>query len=96
MYAITVDFTIHPHHLAAFMSLLLENARVSRENEPGCRRFDVCCDPIQAERVFLYEVYANRAAFEVHLAAAHFKTFDAAVKTMVASKVVHVYDLVNI
>ena len=41
MYVITVEFTIHPEHLAAFMPLMLENARISRETEPGCRRFDV-------------------------------------------------------
>ena len=95
VYVIAVDFTIHAEHLAAFMPLMLENARISRETEPGCRRFDVCRDPAQKERVFLFELYDNRAAFEAHLAAAHFATFDAAVKTMIASKAVHAYELVD-
>lgn len=95
MYVIAVDFTIHTEHLAAFMPLMLENARVSRETEPGCHRFDVCSDPVRPERVFLYELYDDRAAFDAHLAAAHFKAFDTAVKTMVASKLVHAYQLVN-
>lgn len=95
MYVIVVDFTIQPAHLAAFMPLMLGNASVSRETEPGCRRFDVCRDPAQPEHVFLYEIYDDRAAFEAHLAAAHFKAFDAAVKHMVAAKVVHAYQLVN-
>ena len=95
MYVIAVDFSIHAEHLAAFMPLLLENARISRETEAGCRRFDVCSDPAQPERVFLYELYDDRAAFEAHLAAAHFKAFDAAAKSMVASKTVHAYRLVD-
>ena len=95
MYVITVEFTIHPEHLAVFMPLMLENARVSRETEAGCRRFDVCRDPAQPERVFLYELYDDRAAFDTHLAAAHFKAFDGAVKAMVAGKLVRAYELAN-
>jgi quinol monooxygenase YgiN len=95
MYVITVDFTIPQEHLASFMPLMLENARISRETEAGCRRFDVCRDPAQPEHVFLYEIYDDRAAFDAHLAAAHFKTFDDTVKAMVASKAVHAYQLVN-
>lgn len=95
MYVIAVEFTIHPQQLAAFMPLLLENARVSRETEPGCRRFDVCRDPGRPERVFLYELYDDRAAFDAHLAAAHFKAFDAAAAPMLAAKSVHSYDLLN-
>lgn len=95
MYVITVEFTIHPQHLAAFMPLMLENASRSRAAEPGCRRFDVCRDPGQTEQVFLYEIYDDRAAFDLHLAAAHFKSFDAATKSMIAKKTVHAYELVN-
>ena len=95
MYVITVEFTIPPEHLAAFMPLMLENARISRETEPGCRRFDVCGDPAQPEHVFLYELYDDRVAFDAHLAAAHFKVFDGAVKAMVASKAVHAYELAS-
>lgn len=95
MYVITVEFTIHLEHLAAFMTLMLENASLSRETEPGCRRFDVCFDPQQPERVFLYEIYDDRAAFEAHLATAHFKSFDSAVKTMVAAKAIRALELAN-
>jgi len=95
MHVITVDFTIQSQHLPAFMPLLLENAQVSRETERGCRRFDVCRDPERPERVFLYEIYDDRAAFDAHLSAAHFRAFDAVATTMVASKTVHAYELMN-
>ena len=40
MYVVVVDFKIKPERLAEFMPLMLENARASRETEPGCRQFD--------------------------------------------------------
>jgi quinol monooxygenase YgiN len=95
MYVITVDFVLHAQHTGAFMPLMLENARVSRETESGCRRFDVCRDPARPECVFLYEMYDDRAAFEAHLMTAHFKTFDELTKSMVESKAVHSYELMN-
>ena len=88
MYVVIVDFQIKPERVAEFMPLMVENARASRETEPGCRQFDVCVDPGDKTRVFLYELYDDRAAFDAHLATAHFKRFDAAVAPMLASKAV--------
>ena len=44
MFAVTVEFTLDPAQRDAFMPLMLENAARSREDEPGCRQFDVCTD----------------------------------------------------
>ncbi len=88
MYVVTVDFDIHPHHFAAFLPLMRENARASLADEPGCRQFDVCADPARPNAVFLYERYDDRAAFDAHVQSSHFKRFDAAVRDMVAAKVV--------
>lgn len=95
MYVIAVEFTIHAQDLAAFMPRMLENARVSRVTEPGCRRFDVCRDAARPELVFLYELYDDRSAFDAHLGSAHFKAFDAVTRPMVANKAVHAYELLN-
>ncbi len=95
MYVIAVDFTLHAQQLPEFMPLMLENARISREAEPGCLRFDVCRDPARPEHVFLYELYEDRSAFDAHLASAHFKAFDAMTRAMLAGKAVHAYELVN-
>jgi quinol monooxygenase YgiN len=92
VYVVTVDFEIHPQHWRAFVPLMHENARVSREREPGCRQFDVCTDAAKPNSVFLYEVYDDRAAFEVHLASAHYKAFDGAVRDMVAAKSVRLLE----
>ena len=92
MYVVTVEFVIKPEQMPAFMPLMVGNARASLEQEPGCRQFDVCVDPAKRNTVFLYEVYDDRAAFDEHLATAHFRSFDAAVKDMVAEKRVRTYE----
>ena len=42
MYVVTVDFHIKTARIESFLPLILENARLSRERETGCRQFDVC------------------------------------------------------
>ena len=92
MYVVTVEFEIKPEKLADFRAQMLANARASREREPGCRQFDVCADPAKPSLIFLYEVYDNRAAFDAHLAAEHFKTFDRTVAPWIASKAIRTYE----
>lgn len=91
MYAVVVTFQINPRDWAAFMPLMTANATASLQNEDGCHRFDVCTDPTRAHEVFLYELYTDRAAFDVHLESAHFKTFDTRVAPMIAAKSVATY-----
>jgi quinol monooxygenase YgiN len=91
VYVVTVLFEPKPEHAAAFRAAMLANAKVSRETEPGCRQFDVCVEA-DTGRTFLYELYDDRAAFEAHLAAAHFKAFDDAIRDWVARKDVNIYE----
>jgi (4S)-4-hydroxy-5-phosphonooxypentane-2,3-dione isomerase len=93
MYVVTVEFEIRDTDLGTFMPLMRENARMSRTTEPGCRQFDVCSDPRRPTFVFLYELYDDRAAFEAHMVTQHFKSFDAATTTMIASKQVRLLQL---
>jgi quinol monooxygenase YgiN len=95
MYVVTVDFTVQPQHIEAFRARMLENARASLTQEPGCRQFDVCVDPGVPATIFLYELYVDRAAFDAHLAAPHFLAFAAAVAPWVAAKVVRTYQRVE-
>ena len=95
MYVVTVEFDIAPDHLSSFLSLMRENARLSRETEPGCRHFDVAISADAANLVFLYEIYDDRAAFEQHLASGHFRRFDAQTRAMVRSKAIRTWSLSN-
>lgn len=91
MYAVTVTFQIRAGRMEEFLALMTANARTSLHDEPGCQQFDVCWND---SGVFLYELYDDRAAFEAHLASAHFKTFDAAVTDMVEDKQIAMFDKV--
>lgn len=88
MFVITVEFTIKPAHIAEFMPAMIANAKASLDNEPGCHQFDVCVAVDDPNRIFLYEIYADRAAFDHHLATLHFKAFDARARDWVLSKIV--------
>ncbi|MFQ6553077.1 putative quinol monooxygenase [Aestuariibius insulae] len=91
MYAVVVTFQIKAGQIEAFMPAMLQNARTSLTQEPGCHRFDICTDPGRANEVFLYELYTDRSAFEAHLASAYFKTFDAHVAEMIERKDIRTY-----
>ncbi|MCJ7874133.1 putative quinol monooxygenase [Phaeobacter sp. J2-8] len=91
MYAVTVTFTLKPGQGEQFLPLMSDNAATSLRVEEGCHQFDVCTDPARPDEVFLYELYTDAAAFQAHLAADHFKAFDAATADMVADKRVALY-----
>lgn len=93
MFVVTVDFRSVPEKADAFLAALRINAATSLRDEPGCHRFDVCTDPNQPGRFFLYEVYSDAAAFDAHKAAPHFTEFDALVRDWTAEKSVNTYHL---
>ena len=95
MYVITVEFAVKPASVTAFQSAMLKNAQASLASEPGCQQFDVCFSRDDLNACFLYEVYDDRAAFDAHLAMAHFKSFDAEVAPMLDGKVVKIFELVQ-
>lgn len=86
MFAVCVTFHLKAGAAPDFMPLMLENARTSLRTEAGCHQFDVATDEASPDAVFLYELYTDRAAFDVHLASAHFVAFDAATRDMIAGK----------
>jgi autoinducer 2-degrading protein len=91
MFAVVVTFTIAPGKREAFMPLMLENAHLSRVQEPGCHQFDVATDTGHPDEVFLYELYTDSAAFDIHKASDHFRSFDAATTGLIAAKSVRTY-----
>lgn len=91
-FAITVAFELVDGAFAKFHELVSDNARRSVEAEPGCLRFDVLT-PANGHggQVFLYEIYEDQAAFDLHLASAHFKLFDQLSRDLVRSKTIVAY-----
>jgi quinol monooxygenase YgiN len=93
-FVIVVDFKIKPGEMKSFRRLIDENAKASVRDEPGCRRFDVLANPKDADRILLYEIYDDRAAFDAHRQTPHFAAFDRSSAALVADKTVTEYDLV--
>ncbi len=85
-YVITVEFVLNENALQRFMPLMLANAKASLEREPGCERFDVLQKTGKPNEILLYEIYTDRAAFDAHLASAHFKEFNVATAAMIRDK----------
>ncbi len=69
--AIHVEFHPKPGCHAAFDALIREHARLTKQEEPGCERFDVL-QPLKADgtrdegRIMLVEVYKDRDAVTAH------------------------------
>jgi len=94
MYAVCVVLRLHPGKRDEFMPMIQKNARTSLLEEPACHRFDIASDSGDADAVFLYELYTDRAGFDTHLASDHFKLFDAASTHLVADKTIVTWDTV--
>lgn len=92
-FAVIVSFTLKSGARDRFLTLVGENAGLSVEREPLCYRFDVLEPAGQPDTVVLYEIYADSAAFDLHLASAHFLSFNAATADLVAAKQVTRYSL---
>jgi quinol monooxygenase YgiN len=86
MFVVTVNFVIKDEHIENFSEAMKAQAQNSLNREVGCHQFDVCFDPKDRSRVFLYELYTDKEAFEEHLKTDHFLNFDATVRDWLISK----------
>lgn len=96
MYAVCVTFHVHPDAVAQFLPRMHQQARDSLSKEVGCHQFDVCMDESNPGKVFLYEIYENQAAFELHSVSDHFLSFASDVADYVVGKEVDTYSTVAI
>ena len=85
MYALLVTIRIQPEHRAAFIESMLDDARGSVQDEPGCLRFDVLTDASDPNTIYLYEVYRDRDAFEAHTRQPHYLRWRDTVKDWYAA-----------
>lgn len=72
MYCLLLKTQLKPGSLETFMEAMRINAAASVRDEPGCLVFDVLRDRSDPDRVWLYEVYTDEAAFEAHMQTPHF------------------------
>lgn len=89
MFVITVDFEIKSEFVNEFRNRVLQQAKDSLNNETQCFIFDVCFDEKNTNKVFLYEIYQDKDAFDYHLKSDHYLSFDKDVKNWVTKKIVN-------
>jgi quinol monooxygenase YgiN len=92
MIAVLVEFTIETDKVSEFSDRVQKQAQDSLEREEGCHYFDVCQEETNPAFFFLYELYTDRDAFDLHLKSQHFQTFDATVSPWVREKKVRILD----
>jgi quinol monooxygenase YgiN len=85
MYVLVVTIDIKAGFKERFVEAILEDARGSVTNEPGCVRFDVIQDEERPDRIYLYEVYTSKTAFDAHTQTPHFLRWRDTVKDWFAS-----------
>ena len=88
MFVITVRFVINEKDIEKFKVRMLQQARDSLKLEKNCYQFDVCHDPNNKNIVFLYETYADKNAFDIHLNSKHYLAFNDEVTSWVKEKIV--------
>lgn len=93
-FVVIVDFRLKPGARQAFRELIDANADASVRDEAGCRRFDVTEVRDEPDRILLYEIYDDEAAFDAHCRTPHFREFDLASEPLVDRKAVTLCDLV--
>ena len=88
MFALFGTIHIQPARREAFLESMLDDARGSMADEPGCLRFDVLVDDKDPNTIYLYEIYRDQAAFDAHCQAPHFIRWRDTTKDWVAEPIV--------
>lgn len=86
MYALIVSVHVKPERQEEFLHAIEEDSRGSREDEPGCLRFDVLQDKNDPQHFYFYEVYRDEAALAAHRDAPHYRIWAAAVHAGVLAR----------
>ncbi len=88
---IIAEFDVKPGAMDAFLAAALVDAEASVRDEPGCQRFDVLVPDGGGDKVVLYEIYDDDAAFAAHLETPHFAAFRDAIADLEESRRVGKY-----
>ena len=74
-FVVIAEFAVPAEHRREFLDLCRFDGERSVADEPGCQQFDVSTADEASEAVVLYEVYNDRASFDIHLTMPHYATF---------------------
>ena len=91
--AVVVEITMTPGQEDAFKRRVCQHRDTVRQNEPGCRRFDVLIPREGTGKVMLFEAYADADALDHHMNSPHMRVYREATAAMVADRVITVCDV---
>jgi quinol monooxygenase YgiN len=77
------ELEIDPEQIDAYRALLCEEMEASLDKEPGVLQLQAVAERDHPERLHIFEVYANRDAYEAHLTTPHFLKYKQATADMV-------------
>ena len=77
------EIEVDPAQLDAYKALLAEVGRASLANEPGVLMLHSVSLKDAPHHIRVFEVYASREAYEVHIQTEHFLKYKSAVEGMV-------------
>lgn len=83
MIALFVTLHVRPERREELLAAIALQGANSLELEPGCLQFDISVHLDDPNRVLLYEVYADRAAFDDHRVTPHFAVWSAVAEACV-------------
>ena len=95
MLAVCVDFEVDPASLDAFLTIMQKNAADSLAKEVGCHQFDITQDLQSPSKIFLYELYDDAAAFDLHKKASHYLEFNQLASEMITAKSVRLLQKIS-
>ena len=75
MYILVAPIQIKEGFKEQYIDGIIESARGSVNDEPGCLRFDVIQDASDGNKIWLYEVFRDEDAYQAHTQAPHFIKF---------------------
>ncbi len=93
--ALVVDLKLAPGRLDDFVARASRHGEKCLAEEAGCLRFDILVPEDDGDQVFLYEVYADKAAVDTHLSTPHMAQYLEDTKDMIADRKRNLCALVN-
>ncbi len=80
------EIDVDPAHREAFIAAVTEEMDESVRVEPGVSAIYAVAERDDPSRFRFFEIYADEAAYEAHLASRHFRAFRAITDSMVRSR----------
>jgi (4S)-4-hydroxy-5-phosphonooxypentane-2,3-dione isomerase len=88
MLVIAVRFKIKQEYFEKFSARVRRQAQDTLMAEKDCHRFEVSSGLQNTGGIFLYEIYTDESAFQLHLSSPHFVSFKADTHDWVESSVI--------